>query len=94
MFRRPATRRVVVTYPKGIHVRPSVAILKTIRQFESKVALKYGNREADASDVLAVLSLGVPQGAELTLLAEGFDANAVLDALLKLFANDFGMPGE
>jgi phosphotransferase system HPr (HPr) family protein len=94
MFRRPTTRRVIVTYPKGIHVRPSVAILKTVRQFESKVALRYGDREADASDVLAILGLGVPQGAELVLLAEGFDAREVLDSLLQLFATDFGMPGQ
>ena len=71
-----------------------MAILKTVRQFESKVALQFGQREADASDVLAVLALGVPQGAELILLAEGFDANAVLDALLKLFADNFGMGKE
>ena len=33
--------------------------------------------------------LGVPQGAEGTLLAEGSDAEAVLDSLSKLLADDF-----
>jgi phosphotransferase system HPr (HPr) family protein len=94
MFRRPLTRQVVVTYPKGIHVRPSVAIVKAVHQFESKVALRYGDRQADASDVLAILALGVPPGAELTLLAEGLDAQEALDNLLKLFADNFDMAGK
>ena len=94
MFRRPLTHQVVVTYPKGIHVRPSVAIVKAVHQFESKVALRYGDRQADASDVLAILALGVPPGAELTLLAEGLDAQEALDNLLKLFADNFGMLGK
>jgi phosphotransferase system HPr (HPr) family protein len=91
MFRRPATRQVTVTYPKGIHVRPSTAIVKSVRQFDSKVAIRYGDREADASDIMAILALGVPTGAELTLLAEGLDSKEVLDSLGKLFAEDFGM---
>ncbi len=92
MFRRPATRQVIVAYPKGIHVRPSTAIVKTVRQFDSKVAIRYGDREADASDIMAILALGVPLGAELTLVAEGLDSKEILDALAKLFADDFGMP--
>jgi phosphotransferase system HPr (HPr) family protein len=94
MFRRPLTRQVVVTYPKGIHVRPSVAIVKAVHQYQSKVALRYGDRQADASDVLAILALGVPTGAELTLMAEGLDAQEALDNLSKLFAEDFGMQGK
>ncbi len=94
IFRRPATRQVAVTYPKGIHVRPSTAIVKCVRQFDSKVAVRYGDREADASDIMAILALGVPTGAELTLLAEGLDSKEVLDALVKLFAEDFGMQKE
>ncbi len=94
MFRRPVTRQVTVTRPAGIHVRPSVAIIKTVRQFQSQVGIRYGDREADASDVLAILELHVPHGAEVTLLAEGLDAKQVLEALVKLFADDFGMAGK
>ena len=91
MLRRPTARQVIVTYPKGIHVRPSTAIVKAVRQSLSKVAIRYGDREADASEILSVLALGVPCGSELTLLAEGPDSKAVLDALVKLFADNFGM---
>lgn len=94
MLRRPVTRQATVTRPTGIHVRPSVAIIKAVRQFQSEVRIRYGEREADASDVLAILELHVPCGAEATLLAEGLDAPQVLDALVRLFADDFGMAGK
>jgi len=91
MPRRSAARRVVVTHPPGLHARPSLAIVKTVRQFRSKVRIRSGDQEADAGKILEVMSLGAPYGAELTLSAEGPDAESVLDALAQLFADNFGL---
>ncbi len=85
------TRRLTVHHRPGLHARPSLAIVKTVQRFQSKVRLRNGHQEANASDILQVMSLGVPEGAEVTFTAEGPDAELVLDALAKLFANDFEM---
>ena len=87
----PATRKVIVTHPTGLHVRPCGAVVKTVSRFQSEVRIRYGNHEADASGIFELMLLAVPQGAEVTLLAEGPDAEAVLDSLSKLFADDFGL---
>lgn len=87
----PATRQVTVTHPTGLHARPSGAIVKTVSRFQSNVQIRYGNRVADAGGIFEILAMGVPRGAEVTLLAEGPDAEAVLDSLSKLFASDFGL---
>jgi phosphotransferase system HPr (HPr) family protein len=93
-----ATRQVTVTYRTGLDMRPSGAIVKTVSHFQSKVQILYGNHEADASEILDILSLGVPKGAEVTLQAVGPDAEAVLDSLSILidslsilFADDCGL---
>jgi len=86
-----ATRRVMVSRPAGLHARPCVAIASTVRRFQSKVRISCGAQEADAGDVLQLLSLGAGQGSELVLTAMGADAEEVLDALVALFANDFGL---
>jgi phosphotransferase system HPr (HPr) family protein len=62
-----------------------------VSRFQSKVQIHYGNHGADARGIFGILSLGVPQGAEVVLLAEGPDAEAVLDSLSKLFADDFDL---
>ena len=87
----PATRQATVTHPTGLHVRPSSAIVTTVSRFQSKVHIRYGDHEVDASGIFDILSLGVPRGAEVTLLAEGPDAEAVLDLLSKLFTDGFGL---
>ena len=87
----PETRQLTVTHPTGLHVRPCSAIVTTVNQFQSEVRIRYGNNEADATSIFDIMLLTVPQGAKITLLAEGPDAEAVLDSLSELFANDFGL---
>jgi len=86
-----ATRRLILAHKGGIHARPALAIVKTVQQFHAKVRLRSGDQEGDAGEILQLLSMGVPEGAEVTLSAEGPDAEKVLDALVRLFADDFGM---
>ena len=87
---RSATRQVTVTHLHGLCARGSLAIVNTVRRFQSQVQIRCGDQETDASEVLPIMSLGVPQGAEVTLLAQGVDAEEVLDTLARLFADNFG----
>jgi len=91
MRKRSATRQVVVNHRGGIHARPSLAIVNTVRRFQSKVRMRVDDREADASEILQIMSLGIPQGTEVTLAAQGPDEEEVLEALTRLFADNFGM---
>lgn len=91
MALQSATRRMTVNHRPGLHARPSLAIVKTVQRFQSKVRLRNGHQEADAGDILQILSMGVPEGAEVTLVAQGPDAEEVINALAKLFADDFEM---
>lgn len=92
MLNNSATRRVLVRNRAGIHARPSLAISNTVRQFQSEVQVVSGDRQVDGRDVLQLLTLGAERGAELVLSAKGPDAEQVLDALEKLFADNFGFP--
>jgi phosphocarrier protein HPr len=90
MSKRTATRQVVVTHSPGLHARPCLAIVNTVRRFRSHVMIRKGDEAADAGEILQLMSLGVPQGTEVTLEASGPDAVEVLDALEQLFASNFG----
>jgi phosphotransferase system HPr (HPr) family protein len=80
----------MVSHFHGLHARPCLAIVNTVRRFRSKVKIRNGDREADAAEILQVMSLGVPQGAEVTLWARGPDAEEALDTLVRLFSDNFG----
>ena len=94
MSKRSASRRVTVTHRPGLHARPSLSVVKTVQKYRAKVFISNGSQEADARDILQVMSLGAPYGTELGLSAEGSDAEEVLDALQKLFAENFGFDDE
>jgi len=91
MFDNTATRHVVVQRPAGLHARPSLVVAQTVQRSQSHVTVHSGQEQADAGSVLQLLSLGAEQGRKLTLTANGPDAEQVLDELVQLFANDFGL---
>jgi len=90
MSPRSVTRKVIVTHSPGLHARPCLAIVNTVRQFRSQVTIDNGQDTADASEILQIMSLGVPQGTEVTLHAKGPDAQEAIDRLVRLFAENFG----
>ncbi len=94
MVNDSATRKVVVLNPAGLHARPSLAVVQTVRRCRSKVEVCTPRQNVDAGDILQLLSLGASQGTELVLSASGPDAEEVLDQLVDLFTNRFGLCGE
>ncbi|MFW5802634.1 MAG: HPr family phosphocarrier protein [Verrucomicrobiota bacterium] len=87
-----ATRRLRLNTSMGLHARPASLMAKTAAQFSAKVTVR---TEADddpvnAASVLGILTLAAEPGAHLEFVAEGHDALDALDALEKLFNDNFG----
>lgn len=81
-------RTVTVGSQTGLHARPAKLFVQAASRQPVKVRIQAGDREVDARSMLAVLSLGVTHGTEVTLRAEGEEADAVLDELVGLLAKD------
>lgn len=86
-----AKRTVTITHPGGLHARPCVAIAQTAKRFQSQVRLSNRRQTINAADVLQVLTLGAPCGSQVTIEAYGPDAEAAVEALCRLFAENFGL---
>src|SRR3954469_7428942 len=84
-----ASRAVVVTNSQGIHARPADLLVRLAKQFQSKIELVKENQRVDARSILDLLTLGAVQGTQLTIEAEGPDAEKALDELVELFATNF-----
>jgi len=89
MASETCTRTVTVTNRHGLHARPSLIIVKTVRKYDSRVTIRRGNQIVDAASILELMSLGAGQGTELVLSASGPQAKEVLDALVHLFDVEF-----
>ncbi|MDQ6919023.1 MAG: HPr family phosphocarrier protein [Candidatus Dormibacteraeota bacterium] len=80
---------MVATLPAGValHARPAGVFVRTAMQFQARITVAVGDREADAKSILKVLGLGAQGGTALSLQAEGADADAALAALADCVAN-------
>ncbi len=84
------TQRVelVVVDPMGIHGRPAGALAIAVAKSGARVRLRCGAKSADASSVIALLSLGARAGSAVTADIEGDGAavTAARRALEEMFA--------
>ncbi len=60
-----------ITDPAGLHARPASKLVQFASSLQSKVTLIAGEKSVDAKSVLAVMTLGVPCGAQITFELEG-----------------------
>lgn len=89
MSAETSTRTVTVTNRHGLHARPSVVIVNTVRKYEAQVTIHRNGQSVDAANILDLLSLGAAQGTKLVLSASGPQAEEVLDALAQQFDAEF-----
>ena len=90
MSENTATRTVVISHPTGLCLRGVSAICQLARGFQSRITIvKDGQRVS--TDALEIVLLAAECGSQLVLEATGPDAEEALDALMKLFADNFGL---
>lgn len=83
-------REVTVRNRAGIHTRPASMIVKTASKFDADIFLRRDNYEINGKSVIGVMTLAAEQGATLTLVVDGEDEAAAVEALVSLFEDGFG----
>ena len=81
----------IVVNDKGLHARPSTELVKCACRFESSIELTYRGTIASGKSVLGVLSLGAERGSKIHIVAEGVDAQELVETLLALAKRGFDM---
>lgn len=79
------SRQLTLTNKRGLHARAATRLVQCCQPYQSSVTVHHGTLSGDASNIMSLLMLAAPCGTELTIEAEGEDAEAVLDALEALF---------
>ncbi|WP_427980038.1 HPr family phosphocarrier protein [Agarivorans sp.] len=83
------TRQVIVKNKLGLHARPATKLVELAQQFNAELSIMDGDKIASAASVLGLMVLASAQGSTLTLIAEGDDAEAALDAVQALVEANF-----
>ncbi len=69
----------------GIHARPAGVLVKEAKKYESKITLSANGKSAEATRLMAVMSLGVKCGQTVTVEVTGADEETAYEAMKQFF---------
>lgn len=73
----------------GIHARPAGMLVKEAKKYTSKISVKQENgKMADATRLMAVMSLGVKCGNTVEITIEGEDEDAAAEGMQNFFKDN------
>ncbi len=74
-------KNVTITNKTGLHARPASQFVQKAGKFKSKIQIVFEDKEVNAKSIMGVMSLGISQGKEITLKAEGEDEREAINEL-------------
>jgi phosphocarrier protein len=72
----------------GIHARPATLLVQAASKFNSDVNLEYKGKSVNLKSIMGVMSLGVGQGADVTITAEGADEADAIAAIVETMTKE------
>jgi len=88
--------KVIVDNKVGLHARPASLFVQEAAKYSSDINVycqdpeTKEDRNANAKSILGILTLGVFQGTEITITANGEDEQEAVDGLVALVKANFG----
>ncbi len=83
-------QNVIVKNKTGLHARPAALFVQAANKFKSEIFIEKGGKKVNAKSIMGVMSLAVSQGTEITISAQGDDAQEAVDNLVELIESKFG----
>ena len=83
------TQVVTVKNEVGLHAKPATYFIQKANEFQSGIWVEKDERRVNAKSLLGILSLGIVQNTDITLIADGADEKTAVDALIALVEADF-----
>lgn len=72
----------------GIHAHPATLLVQTASKFASDINLEYKGKSVNLKSIMGVMSLGVGQGADVTISAEGADEKEAIAAITETMVKE------
>ncbi|WP_018659456.1 phosphocarrier protein HPr [Allofustis seminis] len=77
-----------ITAETGIHARPATMLVQSASKYESDIMLEYNGKSVNLKSIMGVMSLGVGQGADVTITIEGNDEEEAMEGIVATMASE------
>lgn len=75
---------IVVKNTVGLHASLASKLVQSAANFDVDVKIVYQDKEVDAKSILGLMSLAIPEGQDIKVVATGTDAEKVIKSFEKL----------
>jgi phosphocarrier protein len=82
--------RVVIPNKRGLHARASAKIVEASARFQSEIEVIKDGNAVNGRSIMGLMMLAASLGSEVTITANGPDAEEAMKALLGLVDAKFG----
>ncbi|WP_010647321.1 phosphocarrier protein HPr [Oceanobacillus massiliensis] len=79
-----------ITAETGVHARPATLLVNKAGQYDSEVEVSYKGKKVNLKSIMGVMSLGIPKGAEIEVIAEGNDEEEALNGIAEVIKEHLG----
>ena len=73
----------MVQIPGDLEARPIAVLVHVASQYESTIYLETGDKRVNAKSIMGMMSLGLAEGEQITIIANGPDEEEAVNAIDK-----------
>lgn len=77
------TKNITVKIKSGLEARPVAVLVQVASQYESRIYVESGAKKINAKSIMGMMTLGLNEGEEITVTAEGSDEEAAINDIEK-----------
>ena len=81
-------KQLIVKNKSGLHARPAALFVQVANKFDSHITVKRDGEEVNGKSIMGILMLGAEKDSIIIIEADGEDAQAALEELEKIIANE------
>ena len=82
------TKSMSVKIPEGLDPSTVAMFIQIASQYESKIYVEVEHKRGNAKSIMGMMSLGLPKGSDLTMIADGEDEDKALIHIEKYLSNE------
>jgi catabolite repression HPr-like protein len=83
-----AEQSVVVKLKTGLHARPAALFVQEANKFSSEIFVIKNEKKVNAKSIMGIMSLAISSGTEISIKADGPDAENAVTNLVNLVSKE------
>ena len=80
-------KMVMIEGQEGLEARPAAMLVQVASQYESEIYVESGKRKVNAKSIMGMMTLGLDNGEDITVIANGGDEQEAIDGIEAYLTN-------